>query len=1323
MLRQLLVAGKPDADVIMAPGVVEFYLDTSMSAFSMGVAAVPDFPAVASGSSSYAVLGSNLDGPLVVHLLPTSVVSQFSAAGGIVDSAVAVAHSIPALVTAGYFLFAATSDALVEATTSVQADPTVIVAPLPEQAAQVDAVAAAELSSFIIGVVPELDAIHIMYDVGMTPIGYIQQAAAADAYATVELTGYLVTELAAALPDAVSGIVTASADSYLACMASAEVQPLGEFAAGAIALPSGAQRIDTAVEILAQASIGGSIYVSTSVAAGQSVGYVLGAPYIRRHATTPPITLQAGVSANPLVSLIVPDPGIASSVTLPGSLFSHSARFSFNATTIVGSTAAWDPGIDSASLVVNWSTNNISTAQAVNSYGKTFQYCSFSVGTEVGDTSHESLRDVLNDPGADDGVANIFFSYYDNHGSTTSDIVLLCWGGYANTTSGAHHRRLVLTGSNTLKLEALANGPGSSVRSSVTLTAVDGLNTAAQSTNVVRLRITRDDVSISVNNNISSKSIPYGWGIGPATPVANKVMFGVLKSTSSTPAAAKTWLGEVLTTTRSPNTSLYEADARRLFTGICSRWLSLVPAYGTSDVSAGAVTVLANHAVQRRSSVLAQPSVTITAPVTVTYADASWATLGVTKASDYRTWYLDYYNSVQALTSTGLITYMANNPSWALYTGGVSTELGGLSHLNPTRLTGEPAGYSTNGNVGRVAEGAVASASAVLRRRPDYSGTAEPGLQVTVDGVTFTASVGYYAVGGEPRIYLSYVNKATSSDYGMLAQKPVTSGRTVGDWCVLSLRVACQATDTGKAYTAEVWQGDPRRVDYLVGYKTILSPASALPSIKGALRVASDVEYAAAILRKGPTSSDVLAVHVDLWRRWGLAPLATGELPPSPPTALRAVTGFRTMDLTWGPSPTPGVTYSIYNGSTLVAEGVTDTSYTLSGLTPSKTYTVTVAAVTAGGRDFVTLTATTLATPTLTFSQKYYVYDVTRKCYDLMLTVDLSPASLPSGYTAVLTGAWYNSDGSLHSTISPITRSYPTSAGTSSVSSVTYPVSTCGHIGRIFNAYVELVRNKVVEVQSATLQSTLGVTQFLPKGPCQAMYNVSSKGYNVFSGLVGSVYSWPQPPYRGDISEYRIFWYGPNNDQLTEITSSSLINYSVVDGPLIEVTLPGVKAGQVCNIYTVPAYSIGIDPVTGLALTKPIYPGPFPGCASVVLIPPGRSGPATGLTVTKPSPEVYRVTPSITLSWTAPSNAAQAGVTQYLIKIHDLSNNALKGTYTVIPDTLSQTSFSKVILCTGLVTSNCHLLTVIPQANVSGYPTVDGTSASVRYNIAGGATC
>ena len=88
--------------------------------------------------------------------------------------------------------------------------------------------------------------------------------------------------------------------------------------------------------------------------------------------------------------------------------------------------------------------------------------------------------------------------------------------------------------------------------------------------------------------------------------------------------------------------------------------------------------------------------------------------------------------------------------------------------------------------------------------------------------------------------------------------------------------------------------------------------------------------------------------------------------PPASPSALFATASSSTqINLSWSPSSTAGVAYTIYSGSTAIANGIAGTSYSANGLTPGTAYTFTIVAVSSGGSSSPSnaASATTSAAP------------------------------------------------------------------------------------------------------------------------------------------------------------------------------------------------------------------------------------------------------------------------------------------------------------------------------------------------------------------------
>ena len=75
-----------------------------------------------------------------------------------------------------------------------------------------------------------------------------------------------------------------------------------------------------------------------------------------------------------------------------------------------------------------------------------------------------------------------------------------------------------------------------------------------------------------------------------------------------------------------------------------------------------------------------------------------------------------------------------------------------------------------------------------------------------------------------------------------------------------------------------------------------------------------------------------------------------GMLPPAPPTGVTAMAASSSqINLAWTASTTSGVTYSVLRNGTMVANNLTGTSYSDTGLAASTTYTYVIDAMDAGG--------------------------------------------------------------------------------------------------------------------------------------------------------------------------------------------------------------------------------------------------------------------------------------------------------------------------------------------------------------------------------------
>jgi len=94
----------------------------------------------------------------------------------------------------------------------------------------------------------------------------------------------------------------------------------------------------------------------------------------------------------------------------------------------------------------------------------------------------------------------------------------------------------------------------------------------------------------------------------------------------------------------------------------------------------------------------------------------------------------------------------------------------------------------------------------------------------------------------------------------------------------------------------------------------------------------------------------------------GIEVLASGSVPPAPPNAPTSLAATAVsssqINLSWTASATAGVTYSVLRNGTGIANGLTATSYSDTGLAPSTTYSYTVEAVDSAGPSLASNTAT-----------------------------------------------------------------------------------------------------------------------------------------------------------------------------------------------------------------------------------------------------------------------------------------------------------------------------------------------------------------------------
>jgi endoglucanase len=80
-----------------------------------------------------------------------------------------------------------------------------------------------------------------------------------------------------------------------------------------------------------------------------------------------------------------------------------------------------------------------------------------------------------------------------------------------------------------------------------------------------------------------------------------------------------------------------------------------------------------------------------------------------------------------------------------------------------------------------------------------------------------------------------------------------------------------------------------------------------------------------------------------------VTPPSSPTVPTAPGGLVASVVSSTQINLAWSPSATSGVTYNVYSGSGLIAAGLASTSYSVTGLTASTSYTFTVTAVNSAG--------------------------------------------------------------------------------------------------------------------------------------------------------------------------------------------------------------------------------------------------------------------------------------------------------------------------------------------------------------------------------------
>ena len=80
-----------------------------------------------------------------------------------------------------------------------------------------------------------------------------------------------------------------------------------------------------------------------------------------------------------------------------------------------------------------------------------------------------------------------------------------------------------------------------------------------------------------------------------------------------------------------------------------------------------------------------------------------------------------------------------------------------------------------------------------------------------------------------------------------------------------------------------------------------------------------------------------------------VTPPTTPTAPTAPSGLVATATSSTQINLAWAPSSTPGVTYTVFSGSTAIASGLSATSYSVGGLTAGTANTFTVIAVSSTG--------------------------------------------------------------------------------------------------------------------------------------------------------------------------------------------------------------------------------------------------------------------------------------------------------------------------------------------------------------------------------------
>lgn len=208
----------------------------------------------------------------------------------------------------------------------------------------------------------------------------------------------------------------------------------------------------------------------------------------------------------------------------------------------------------------------------------------------------------------------------------------------------------------------------------------------------------------------------------------------------------------------------------------------------------------------------------------------------------------------------------------------------------------------------------------------------------------------------------------------------------------------------------------------------------------------------------------------------------TSPATPAAPSGLVATAVSSTrIDLTWTPSSTAGVTYTVYGGPAAIASGLGGTTYSVSGLTASTTYNFSVVAVNSAGTSPASNSASA--------------------------TTQAAPApSAPTGVSATATSSsqinlsWTASttSGVTYTILSGLSAGAETNVVASGVRGTSYPVGTLNPS----TAYYFIVKAVSGTTSSVASNEATATTQAAAAGGCHVSY-LNQNDWNV--GFTGNL--------------------------------------------------------------------------------------------------------------------------------------------------------------------------------------------------------------------------